>query len=344
MNSSAKTNRKGKAKNKISDEIENKIQQILEKSSSGTTIYDRAVQKESDEECGNNNKNRFSNSSDEFIDTSEEMIDVVDCLGNCDLISERSQQGEEHFYHEQLRPGTSHERETGHENSYHDRKKQVEREARDRADHLIKEAEASKACILNITGKDFSKYNHYDMEYEYDNTNEQENFVQDRISRDGKDRHCPSVVDEDYFIIGNFVEEHIRQKIESRDYVDFARLFPRDRTIFEEENRMEIVNRNGKTYFIPANDLSDSSGITNFSRWEQAFRVYSNIYCKRFPDRSSELIQHNHVIHTAAFSYTWENIYFYDKDFRLHLSRYPHRSWAVILQQAWTMRLKDRNK
>ena len=107
---------------------------------------------------------------------------------------------------------------------------------------------------------------------------------------------------------------------------------------------MEIVNRNGKTYFVPANDLSDSSGITNFSKWEQAFRVYSNIYCKRFPDRSSELIQYNHVIHTAALSYTWENVYLYNRDFRLHLSRYPHHSWAVILQQAWTMRLKDRNK
>ena len=34
----------------------------------------------------------------------------------------------------------------------------------------------------------------------------------------------------------------------------------------------------------------------------------------------------------------------YDRDFRLHLSRYPHRSWSVILQQAWMMRLKDRNR
>ena len=26
-----------------------------------------------------------------------------------------------------------------------------------------------------------------------------------------------------------------------------------------------------------------------------------------------------------------------------HIAAYPNRSWAVILQQAWTMRLKDRN-
>ena len=32
----------------------------------------------------------------------------------------------------------------------------------------------------------------------------------------------------------------------------------------------------------------------------------------------------------------------YDKEFRLHMSRFPQRSWAIILQQAWSMRLKDR--
>ena len=84
--------------------------------------------------------------------------------------------------------------------------------------------------------------------------------------------------------------------------------------------------------------------MTNFSRWEQAFRVFSNIYMCKYPDRSSELIQYNHVTHTAALLYTWDNVYLYDRDFRFHLSRYPNRSWAVILQQAWTMRLKDRNK
>ena len=27
----------------------------------------------------------------------------------------------------------------------------------------------------------------------------------------------------------------------------------------------------------------------------------------------------------------------------MHISKYPERSWSVILQQAWTMRLRDRN-
>ena len=32
----------------------------------------------------------------------------------------------------------------------------------------------------------------------------------------------------------------------------------------------------------------------------------------------------------------------YDRDFRLHISRHPERSWGVILHQSWVMRLKDR--
>ena len=40
--------------------------------------------------------------------------------------------------------------------------------------------------------------------------------------------------------------------------------------------------------------------------------------------------------------FIWENVYAYDMDFRIHMSRHPERSWGIILQQAWSMRLQDR--
>ena len=40
--------------------------------------------------------------------------------------------------------------------------------------------------------------------------------------------------------------------------------------------------------------------------------------------------------------YTWDNVYGYDKEFRMHLAKHPNRSWAVILQQAWSIKLRDR--
>ena len=56
------------------------------------------------------------------------------------------------------------------------------------------------------------------------------------------------------------------------------------------------------------------------------------------------MIQYNHTIGTAASSYSWENVYSYDKEFRMHMQQFPSRNWSVTLQQAWTMILKDHNK
>ena len=103
---------------------------------------------------------------------------------------------------------------------------------------------------------------------------------------------------------------------------------------------MEIVNRNGKTYFVPRVD-SDNHSISNFSRWEQAFRIYLNVYTRAHPKKSSELIQYNHIIHSISLTYVWNNVYSYDKEFRLHLSKHPERNWSVILQQAWSMKLRE---
>ena len=48
------------------------------------------------------------------------------------------------------------------------------------------------------------------------------------------------------------------------------------------------------------------------------------------------------MIFTASLSYLLENVYTYDHEFRAHMAIYPDRSWAIILQQAWSMYLKDR--
>ena len=106
----------------------------------------------------------------------------------------------------------------------------------------------------------------------------------------------------------------------------------------EEDNRLELVIKDGKTFWMP---VSESITINGFSRWEQAFRIYSDIYTREYPTRASELIQYNHIIHSIAGIYTWENVYSYDKEFCLHLAKHPTRSWLVILQQAWSMKLRD---
>ena len=98
------------------------------------------------------------------------------------------------------------------------------------------------------------------------------------------------------------------------------------------------------SYWVLVGDRDTTGGITSFTKWEVAFRVLSNIYTAQYPFKSSELLQYCHVIYTASLSYIWENIYNYDHEFRLHMSRHPQRSWSVILQQAWNLRLKDKLK
>ena len=149
-------------------------------------------------------------------------------------------------------------------------------------------------------------------------------------------------VDDHYMIVGAHLDSSIKHKILQHDYIDFARLLPRDRITHKEDHRMELINKNGNTYFVPVSDRECAGGINNFNKWEQAFRIFSNIYTKFFPHRASKLIQYNHVIFTAAQSYVWDNVYLYDKEFRMHLSNFPERSWAVILQQAWSICLRDK--
>ena len=104
---------------------------------------------------------------------------------------------------------------------------------------------------------------------------------------------------------------------------------------------MEIVSRNGQTFLSPVADR-ELTQINSYNRWEQAFRIFSNVLTSKYPGKATELLQYSHVIHTSSMSYAWDNVYAYDKEFHQHISRHPSRSWAVILQQAWTMLLKDR--
>ena len=154
-------------------------------------------------------------------------------------------------------------------------------------------------------------------------------------------RQMATTVDEEYLVIGGHVDSVLQQRIVEMDYIDFSRLLPKDKISKVEDHRYELVVRGGSTFFAPVSDR-DATTISNFSKWEQAFRIYSNILTRAYPGKASDLIQYNHIIYTASLSFAWDNVYHYDKEFRMHISKFPQRSWAIILQQAWSMCLKDK--
>ena len=149
-----------------------------------------------------------------------------------------------------------------------------------------------------------------------------------------------AMVDENYLVLRSHIDDGTKQKIARGEYVNFAKLLPKDRILtLEEPQRLEMMTKDGHVFWMP---VSDHTKINGFGRWEQAFRIFSNIYSKAHPHRSSELLQYSHLIHTASLTYVWDNVYRYDVDFCLHMAMFPSRSWAIILQQAWSLPLKDR--
>ena len=145
-----------------------------------------------------------------------------------------------------------------------------------------------------------------------------------------------------YITVAAHVDNNLRRKILNFKYVDFVKLLPRDQINAEEDNRLTFVNKGGVPYLVPVGASRESSGISSYAKWDQVFRVFCDIVMSKFPTKSTELIQYNHVIHTTSQTYVWENVYNYDKDFRIHIARNPFRTWSVILQQAWCMRLRDK--
>ena len=186
-------------------------------------------------------------------------------------------------------------------------------EVQNQAANYIKEAEAAKARILNTPGKTLD-------------------FSQSPLSAN---------VDDNYIIVGAHIDDNLKNKVSKGGYVNFAKLIPKDRPSYD-DNRLEIVSKGGSTFFVPASDRENANVISSLYKREQVFRVFSNIYLKANQDRATQLIQYNHIICTAAATFSWDNVYNYDRELRMHLENYPQRSWSIILQQAWSMCLKDR--
>ena len=109
-----------------------------------------------------------------------------------------------------------------------------------------------------------------------------------------------ALMDQDYQMIDAHVDEQMKKRIQCFEYVDFSKLIVKGRS--SEEQRLELVSKNGMTFLSPVADR-DTIQINSYLRWEQAFRIYSNIVTARFPQKSTELLQYNHTIHTASMSY-----------------------------------------
>ena len=112
-----------------------------------------------------------------------------------------------------------------------------------RSEQMVWETETSKARIHDTSGKDMAQ-------------NQGINLIKNVILPVGVGNQTPenlpkfsnnyqvhsALLDEDYLLVGNYVDDNTKRRIASGEYVDFAKLLPKERGS-EEDNRMELINR-----------------------------------------------------------------------------------------------------
>ena len=143
--------------------------------------------------------------------------------------------------------------------------------------------------------------------------------------------------DDEFFHLTCHVDQNLREKIERGEYVDLEKLLPKDRFKKPQNDRMELIYRDGAAFF----QSSHENKISNVRKWEQAFRIYAAIYSMANPNRSAEIWQYIYVINSASSMYIWENVANYDYTFRQLMSQYPERSWAKCYLQMWNLTMRD---
>ena len=148
--------------------------------------------------------------------------------------------------------------------------------------------------------------------------------------------------DDEFFHITCHIEPNLREKIERGDYIELERLLPMEGNKVgsgEEERPIRLFERNGETYVAPSSKVN--SKIASVHKWDQAFRIYAAIYSKAQPARAVEISQYVHMIHTAASSFIWSNVAYYDQTFRQLMTHNPARSRAKTYTQGWHLAMTD---
>ena len=103
----------------------------------------------------------------------------------------------------------------------------------DQADQIIKDAEKAKANMYELKGKPT-----------VGNFLNTRNFSDCSVTR----------MDEDYQMLDSHVDEILHKKILDFEYVDFSKLIAKNKPFNDQDQCLEIVNRNGMTFLVPLAD------------------------------------------------------------------------------------------
>ena len=202
------------------------------------------------------------------------------------------------------------------------------RNAHEAADRAIIEAERYKARIQQPNRGEFKFNNPKSPRCNYEEIKAMRYLDQE---------------DDEFFHTTCHIEDTIREKIEKGKFVELEKLLQKRILQYnykdQEHHRMQLINKDGMSYFVPS--IDKETRIDGIKKWEQAFRVYTTIYCKANPERAGEILQYIDTIHRAAAIFNWDNVAKYDYVFRQLMATKPHRSWAKLYTQMWNLTLNE---
>ena len=253
---------------------------------------------------------------------------------------ERSGRRERDKQNDEIRPGTSRASSGASYESSNESQPDVI------ADQLLVQAERFKAKVEAPKGKNLSNNGYGDMLMPYDYDKLRSKFVKP----EGLGPIDNEILflrnfdqDDEFFHVTSQIDPGLKMRIERGEFVDLERLLPRDRvsggkTFADDLNKhlYQMITQ-GTGNFVEPPTQRNSSRISNVRKWDQAFRVYAAIYTHANQDRASEIWQYVYVIHTAATANPWENVYYYDINFRELMASKPWRSWGKTYTQGWNM-------
>ena len=141
-------------------------------------------------------------------------------------------------------------------------------------------------------------------------------------------------------LLSKHILANIKCRIWSNRYVDFAYLIESDPT---EETPYQFVQSTTNPGTLTLAQAKSSSKIDGWVNWNKVLRIFTEIYCMKYPTKCMQLLQYSTILKNLSSRFPFDQVYRYDKDFRADLDWYPNKEWHIIDTQLWSITLHGVN-
>ena len=136
--------------------------------------------------------------------------------------------------------------------------------------------------------------------------------------------------------LSKHVPANIKRRVWANKYVDFTYLIESDPT---EETPYQFVQSTTNPGTLTLAQAKSSSKINGWVSWNKALRIFTEIYCMKYPIKCMQLLQYVGILNNLSSWFPFDQVYRYDKEFRADLDWYPNKDWHIIDTQLWSMAL-----